>query len=104
MRIRNLLSGLVFGTVALSAGSALAASRSGAALTVVDVTSYGANAKITLSGTFVNTAATCGAAQPNAFAMDLGTTLGRAQLSMAMAALLAGRVVHITGTADNSAS
>jgi hypothetical protein len=104
MHIRNLVSGVVFGAVALSAGSALAAGRSGGGLTVVDVTIYGSNAKITVSGTLVNTAATCGGlpnVQPNAFAMELGTTLGRAQLSMAMAALLAGRVVHITGTATN---
>lgn len=109
MHIRNLVSGVVFGTVALFAGSALAAGRTGGGLTVVDVTIYGNHAKITVSGTLSNTAATCNSlpnVQPNAFAMDLthntaAGAVGRAQLSIAMAALLAGRVVHITGTTTN---
>jgi hypothetical protein len=102
MHIRNLVSGVVFGAVALFAGSALAAGRTGAGLTVVDVTVFGSNAKITVSGTLSNSAATCGSGQQNAFAIELATPIGRAQLSMAMAALLAGRVVHITGTTSNT--
>jgi len=103
MYVRSLLSGLLFGAMSLVTVSALAFNRTGVGLTIVDVSVFGSNARITVSGTLSGTVPACHTSgSANAFGLNLGTDKGRAQLSIAVAAMLAGKTVNITGPSTNT--
>lgn len=98
MKMVSLLSSLGFALVASIAIPASAA-RTGVNLTIGDITVYGSNARIAISGgTLSGTKASCTpSSRQNHFGINLATEKGRAQLSLATAAMLSGKVIFVTG-------
>jgi hypothetical protein len=101
MRIRTLLSGLGFGAFFLIAGTAFAA-RTGVSLSIQDITVIGTQARIFIGSGLSGTAPTCGSAHPSHFGIDLTTDKGRAQLSLATAAMLSGKTINVTGATTST--
>src|SRR5688572_25446110 len=98
MNIRTILSSGAFLVGSLTAGSALA-TRTGVGVTILDVTIAGSHARVTFNSAGMSgTVPTCHNAGTNAFGINLTTDKGKAQFSLAMSALLAGRTLNVAGT------
>ena len=93
------LSLAAFTAISLVAGQA--AARSGVNLQIKDITIIGANhrARIWAPGAGGSTPS-CGSSRPDHYAIDLSTDKGKALHDLAMAAMLSGKLVHITGSAS----
>ena len=99
MKFPSLVPVLSFVALSASATPALAV-KSATLLTIGDITVIGFNARISvasLRGTNGGMAPACGAGSPELFGIDLATNKGRAQLELAMAAVLSGKTVNLTG-------
>jgi hypothetical protein len=97
MKIASVLSGLGFAALTSLAIPALAA-RTGVGLTIGDITIYGSNARIFFSSGISGSTPACGSGHPSHFGINLATDKGRAQLSLATAAMLSGKTVNVLGT------
>jgi hypothetical protein len=87
-----------FAVISLVAGRA--AARSGTNLQVKDITIIGTGdkARIWVPGAGGSTPS-CGTSRPDHYAIDLASHKGKALHDLAMAAMLSGKPVHITGSA-----
>jgi hypothetical protein len=98
MKLASVLSGLGFAALTTLAGSALAL-RTGVGLTIGDITVYGSNARIFIASGVSGSTPACGSGHPNHLGINLSTDKGRAQLSIATAAMLSGKTINMTGGA-----
>ena len=97
MRMVSLLSFLCLAAIA-SVTTPASAARTGIGLTITDITVIGSNARI-----YIRTGVRCSrpgctsASHQNHFGIDVTTDKGRAQLSIATAAMLSGKTINLTG-------
>jgi hypothetical protein len=97
MKIVSLVSLVAFAALTFAASPALAV-RNGVELTITDVTVYGSNARIYFeTGVAGSTPGCTTAARNKHFAINVSTNKGKAQLSLATAALLSGKTVNVLG-------
>jgi hypothetical protein len=96
MKIASVLAGIGFATLTSLAVPALAA-RTGVGLSIGDITVYGSNARIFISSGISGSTPACASSHPNHFAINVSTDKGRAQLSIATAAMLSGKTINVLG-------